>query len=72
MEHILWCEQEDAIYEKYRLSHRNSVVAVVDNLGLCSDFKTFNVIYKFMCKTSCSMSLNQRPTFVIFTLETLQ
>lgn len=71
IEHILWCEQSDAIYEQNSISQRHSVVAIVRNFVPCSDFKTYNVLYKFMCKSSCSMSLNRRPVYVIFTLETL-
>ncbi|KAL4090693.1 hypothetical protein QTP88_025483 [Uroleucon formosanum] len=71
MEHILWCEQSDAIYDQNQMSQRHSVIAIVHNFVPCSDFKTYNVLYKFMCKSSCSMSLNRRPIYVIFTLETL-
>ncbi|XP_025193100.1 cellular tumor antigen p53-like isoform X2 [Melanaphis sacchari] len=71
MEHILWCEQSDAIYEQNHISQRQSVVAIVHNFVPCSDFKTYNVLYKFMCKSSCNMSLSRRPIYVIFTLETL-
>lgn len=72
MEHIIWCEQNDAVYEEDLNSQRCSVVFTVQNSELCSDHKTYNVLYKFMCKSSCSMSLNRRPVDVIFTLETLQ
>lgn len=71
MEHILWCEQSDAVYEQNHMSQRHSVIAIVHNFVPCSDFKTYNVLYKFMCKSSCSMSLSRRPIYVIFTLETL-
>ncbi|XP_060852638.1 cellular tumor antigen p53-like [Rhopalosiphum padi] len=70
-EHILWCEQSDAIYEQNHISQRHSVIAIVHNFIPCSDFKTYNVLYKFMCKSSCSMSLSRRPIYIIFTLETL-
>jgi len=72
MEHILWCEQIDAVYEQNHISQRHSVVAIVHDCVPCSDFKTYNVLYKFMCKSSCSMSLCRRPIYVIFTLETLK
>lgn len=72
IEHIIWCEQNDAIYEEDLISKRNSVVVPVHNSIPCSDYKTYNVLYKFMCKSSCSMSLNRRPIYVIFSLETLQ
>lgn len=69
----MWCEQNDAIYEKDPISQRYSVVANVHNSSLpSSDSKIYNVLYKFVCKSSCNMSLNRRPIYVIFTLETLQ
>lgn len=71
LEHIIWCEQSDAIYEVDPKSQRYSVVATVNN-SLPYSFKTYNVLYKFMCKSSCSMSLNRRPIYIIFTLETIQ
>lgn len=72
MTHIVWCEQTDAMYEEDLKSRRHSVIVSVDNSILCTNIKTFNVLYKFMCKSSCSMSLNRRPIYVIFTLETSQ
>lgn len=72
IEHIIWCEQNDAIYEEDIYSQRYSVVANVHNSGPCSDNRIYNVLYKFMCKSSCNMSLSRRPIYVIFTLETLQ
>jgi len=68
----MWCEQNDAIYEEDLNSQRYSVVTSVNNSLLCTDYKTCKILYKFMCKSSCSMSLNRRPIYVIFTLETLQ
>ncbi|XP_025419580.1 cellular tumor antigen p53-like isoform X2 [Sipha flava] len=72
IEHILWCEQYDSIYEEDPKSQRYSVVVQMHDCFPYSEYKTYNIMYKFMCKSSCSMSLNRRPINVIFTLETSQ
>lgn len=72
IEHIIWSEQGDAIYEEDPNSQRCSVITTIHNILSCSNRKTYNVLYKFMCKSSCNMSLNRRPIYVIFTLETTQ
>lgn len=72
IDHIIWCEQHDAIYEEDPYSQRNSVVANVHNSSTCTDNKIYNILYKFTCKSSCNMSLSRRPIYVIFTLETFQ
>ncbi|VVC32488.1 p53 tumour suppressor family,p53, DNA-binding domain,p53-like transcription factor, DNA-binding,p53/RUNT- [Cinara cedri] len=72
VEHIIWCEQSDAIYEKDPNSQRYSVVATVHNFDPSSSHRSYDVLYKFMCKSSCSTSFNRKPIYIIFTLETPQ
>ncbi|VVC32489.1 p53-like transcription factor, DNA-binding,p53 tumour suppressor family,p53, DNA-binding domain,p53/RUNT- [Cinara cedri] len=70
VEHIIWCEQSDAIYEQDPNSQRYSVVVPVHNSDPSSGSKSYDILYKFMCKSFCSTSFNRRPIYVIFTLET--